>query len=73
MHSKQMLLGLACRVWRIGFGEHRQSLLTYTKHIAFLDPSLTPHIYQYTVGPRRSDFGHYPCRWLGNSDAMRPD
>ena len=27
MHSRQMLLGCACRVWRLGVGEHCQSVL----------------------------------------------
>ena len=49
------------------------SLLTYTKHIAFLGPSLTSCTCTCIVGPRQCDFGHYPCRWLANHDEMQPD
>jgi hypothetical protein len=72
MHSRKMLLGHACRVWRLGVGEHCQSMLTYAKNVAFPYPSLTSYTYAYIVGPCQCDFGHYPCHWLANYE-MQPD
>jgi hypothetical protein len=73
VYSRQMFLGRACRVWRLGVGEHSQSVLTYAKHVAFPYPSLTSHTYAYIVGPCQCDFGHYPRHWLANYDEMQPD
>jgi hypothetical protein len=73
VHSRQMLLGCACRVWCLGIGANCQSVLHLYQHVAFPYPSLTSYTYACIVGPCQRNFGHYPCRWLANYDEMQPD
>ena len=70
MHSRQMLLDHARRVWRLGVGEHCQFISSASLSRTI---SLTLYTYAFIVGPCQCDFGHYPCRWLENYNDMQPD
>ena len=68
-----MLLGPACRIWRLGIVEHCQPVHLCQAH-RLSEPfatSLTPYTFAYTVGRCQCNFGHYPCRWLASCDEMQ--